>query len=429
MPKRLPYHAGTKGQNRGRAYRHATDGKLYLEWWESGRRKSLKLSEDIQARPRAEAEDEAVTRAVALAEDLAEIDKVERSSQPLTLTGLFDIYGRERTPLKSRGKQKHDRRATRAWLAFFNTQPEASRRADRHPSTLDSVDWSRFISWRRGGRVPGFPNRVRNQSIRYDLQFLVATLNWALGVVQDGEPLLKANPWSGEIRKARRWGAMPKEENPHRPSMSDDLRATLLEHSPHWQFEVALRLGRETGRRTSAIRRLRWSDVDQFRWEVRWRSETDKTGRESVVPLSPKAIEILRELPSRSLGDAPLFPSAKDPNLPTPRDTFQVWLTRAKERAIRAASVEARTCLKARLRGVGYHAEKRALVRDPSFRLKPPKIQEKFVGTSHETLRKVYDEVTPDDLRAGMGFPDPTTPEHEIDPNRESEPRVNTRVG
>ena len=75
MPKRLPYHAGTKGQNRVRAYRHATDGKLYLEWWESGRRKSLKLSEDIQARPRAEAEDEAVKKAVALAKDLSEIDK------------------------------------------------------------------------------------------------------------------------------------------------------------------------------------------------------------------------------------------------------------------------------------------------------------------------------------------------------------------
>ena len=429
MPKRLPYHAGTKGRNRVRAYRHATDGKLYLEWWESGRRKSLKLSKDIQARPRAEAEDEAVEKAVALAKDLAEIDKVERNSEPLTFAKLFDIYGREKTPLKSVSKQDHDRRAMRVWLAFFNSQPEGSRRGDRHPSTLDAIDWSRFIAWRKDGLILGFPRRVRNQMIRYDLQFMVAVLNWALGVTQDGEQLLKANPWSGEIRKAQRWGAMPKEESPHRPSMKDDVRAMLMEHISNWQFGAALRLGRETGRRNSSIRRLRWSDVDQLRWEVRWRGETDKTGKESVVPLSPAAIKILQELPSRSLGDAPLFPSAKDPDLPTPRNTFQVWLTRAKARAIQAASEESRPYLKARLRGVGYHAEKRALVRDPSFRLKPPKIQEEFVGTNYSTLRNVYDEVTPDALREAMGFPDPLAGEHEIDANREWEPRMNNRVG
>jgi len=222
---------------------------------------------------------------------------------------------------------------------------------------------------------------------------------------------------------------MPKEENPHRPSMSDDVRAMLMEHCSNWQFGAALRLGRETGRRNSAIRRLRWSDVDQLRWEVRWRSETDKSGRESVVPLSPTAIEILRGLPSRSLGDAPLFPSAKDPNLPTPRDTFQVWLTRAKARTIRAASEEVRPNLKERLRGVGYHAEKRALVRDSSFRLKPPKIQEEFVGTNYSTLRTVYDEVTPDDLREAMGFPDPAVGDMAGDHNRESEPRMDIRTG
>ena len=429
MPKRLPYHAGRKGHNRVRAYRHATDSKLYLEWWESGRRKSLKLPESIQAWPRAEAEDEAVRRAVKLAAKLARIDDVEHSSEPLTLRVLFDIYGREKTPLKSVSKQDHDRRSTRVWMTFFDAQPEASRRAGRHPSTLDLVDWSRFIAWRRGGRIPGFPRRVRNQMIRYDLQFMVAVLNWALGATRNEEPLLKANPWSGEIRKAQRWEVMPEEKNPHRPSMSDELRAVLVEHSPHWEFEAALWIGRETGRRNGSIRRLRWCDVDQVRWEVRWRGETDKSGRESIVPLSPGAAMILRGLPSRSLGDGPVFPSEKDPNQPTSRHTFQVWLRRAKARAIRAAAPEVKAGLVARLRGVGFHAEKRAFVRDPSFRIKSPKIQEEFVGTDHGTLRKVYDKVTPDDLREAMGFPDPLAEETKIDTNREWEPRMNNRVG
>ena len=42
------------------------------------------------------------------------------------------------------------------------------------------------------------------------------------------------------------------------------------------------------------------------------------------------------------------------------------------------------------------------------------------MGTNHETLRKVYDEVTPDDLRAAMGF----TSGPQGDANREREPRV-----
>jgi len=283
--------------------------------------------------------------------------------------------------------------------------------------------------WRKDGLVPGFPHEVRNQTIRYDLQFMVAVLNFALGATTNDEVLLQVNPWNGEVRKAQRWRAMPKEESPHRPSMSDDIRTMLVQHISNWQFGAALMLGRETGRRNSAIRRLRWSDVDQVRWEIRWRSEMDKTGKEAIVPLSPKGIEILRALPSRSLGDSPLFPSAKDPSVSTPRDTFQVWLRRAKMRVIEAVPEEMRVNLQARLRGVGYHAEKRALVRDPEFRKKPPKIQEKFVGTSHETLRTVYDEVTPDDLRAGMGFPDPMEENHEINANRESEPRMNLNAG
>ena len=69
------------------------------------------------------------------------------------------------------------------------------------------------------------------------------------------------------------------------------------------------------------------------------------------------------------------------------------------------------------------------MVRDPDFRIKAPKIQEEFVGTKHGTLRKVYDKVTPDDLRQAMGFPEPCDGEYGIDTNRESEPRMNIRAG
>ena len=131
----------------------------------------------------------------------------------------------------------------------------------------------------------------------------------------------------------------------------------------------------------------------------------------------------MRGLPSRSLGNAPVFPSAKDPNAPTPKNTFQVWLRRAKARVIASEPPEARAYLKTRL------LEKRAHVRDPNFRSLPPKVQEAFVGTKHSTLRDVYDEVTSEDLRKARGYPPPATGGSGGDRNRESEPRMNNGMG
>ena len=185
--------------------------------------------------------------------------------------------------------------------------------------------------------------------------------------------------------------------------MTDELREMLVANGPeNWQFAAALRLGRETGRRNSSIRQLRWSDVDQEQWVVRWHASNDKSGREDVVPLTPAAVAVLRELPSRGIGDTPVFPSDVDPADATGRDTFQVWLRRAKAKCIRRAPDLEREKIRAGLRGIGYHAEKRAAVRSRQARQLPPKIQEAFFGTRYETLKNVYDEVGPNDIRAAM---------------------------
>ena len=177
----------------------------------------------------------------------------------------------------------------------------------------------------------------------------------------------------------------------------------LIANGPeNWQFAAALRLGRATGRRNSSIRQLPWRDIDQERWEVRWRASTDKSGREDVVPLTPEAVTILKELPSRGIGDTPVFPSVADPAVPTGRHTFQIWLRRAKAKCIRNARVPEREKLRARLRGIGYHGEKRAAVRSKQARQLPPEIQEILFGTSHNTLMNVYDHVGPDDIRDAM---------------------------
>ena len=56
----------------------------------------------------------------------------------------------------------------------------------------------------------------------------------------------------------------------------------------------------ETRRRNNAIRQLYWDDIDQEDWVVTWRGETDKIGKELVVPLTERAIEVLKGLPFAS---------------------------------------------------------------------------------------------------------------------------------
>ena len=394
MPKRRKKHfsycTGERGRNRVRAFRHSANGKLYLEFREEGRRHSVRLDtcEEEEAKQQA---DELSVRLGRIAEQAAASDQV-------SVRTLIDKYGREVSPTKGRSKQDHDRRAGRMFCAFFDAQPEPTRRSSRGPATLDRLDWDRFIGGRRAGTIPGAPRRVRDQQVRYDLQYLVAVLNWGVGV---GD--LASNPWGGERRRAERWGAMPFEMNPHRPAMTDELRETLIANGPeNWQFAAALRLGRATGRRNNSIRQLLWSDIDQEQWLVRWRASTDKSGREDVVPLTPGAVAVLRELPSRGIGDTPVFPSETDPAVPTGRDTFQIWLRRAKARCIRRAPDLEREAVRSRLRGIGYHAEKRAAVRSRQARQLPPKIQEAYFGTRYETLKNVYDDVGPDDIRDAM---------------------------
>jgi len=58
--------------------------------------------------------------------------------------------------------------------------------------------------------------------------------------------------------------------------------------------------------------------------------------------------------------------------------------------------------LRERLHGVGYHSQKRSLVRDSEFRALPPSVQAAFVGTDHRTLITIYDEVTVEDQRAAF---------------------------
>lgn len=391
--KTWSYTAGEKGRNRVRVYEEQRTGILMLEWYEqSGKRKRKSLGHRDKEKAKEIAD--------RVAAELRRVAQVDGGS--VTLHTLFDKYLREVTPTKGASKQRHDKRAARCFRAFFDAQPEASRRMSRHPSTLDRVDWDRFIEWRRAGKIPGWERGVGDCQVRHDLTFLISVLNWATGQKVGGQPILQRNPWDGSIRRSQNW-QKPKVRNQKRPAMTDSIREKLIEHSPSWQFAAALRLGRLTGRRNSSIRQLLWSDIDFDAETVKWRADKDKVGRENKTPLLPEAVEILKGLPSRGIGDAPVFPSAEDPTQPTPDHTFQTWLQRAKRRWLRSIEDEGeRRRVKEALSGLGFHGEKRAAVRDERFRKLPPKLQEALTGTNYDTLRRIYDEVSVEDQRKAL---------------------------
>jgi integrase len=120
-----------------------------------------------------------------------------------------------------------------------------------------------------------------------------------------------------------------------------------------------------------------------------------------TTPLTKKAVAILRSLPSRGIGSVPVFPAADDPSKPSSRHAFQQWLKRAKQAWLQSIEDPAeRERVRLALRGVGFHSEKRSGVRDPAFRQLPAAIQEEIAGTNYTTLRRIYDEITPEDIRA-----------------------------
>lgn len=84
----------------------------------------------------------------------------------------------------------------------------------------------------------------------------------------------------------------------------------------------------ETGHRAGSLRQLRWSDVDLEGGRMHFRGENDKIGHDHWNPLHAEAVAILKRERARSptIGDAWVFPSARDATKALPRDTVQrIW--------------------------------------------------------------------------------------------------------
>lgn len=108
-----------------------------------------------------------------------------------------------------------------------------------------------------------------------------------------------------------------------------------LEKRQWLKLECALTLAEATGRRLGAIRQLRWDDVDLNRSTIRWRAETDKKGKEWVIPIPASLAEELKTFRLKMGGGfgGLIFPSAFNSTKPVTRDSFGHLLAAAERKA------------------------------------------------------------------------------------------------
>ena len=278
--------------------------------------------------------DKAVEEAKALAKELVTLRLAGQSGEPITFGELRSIYLAHK--ILKPGRRQFMEQTLELFARSLEPAGRPFRMDDFGPTQAEA-----YLEARRTGRIkrdnPRASDSPRAGTLANELQALSAICNWAVRFKQNGRRLLNHNPVHDV--------ALPREENPHRPVATVDRLDRLLAVSdaidPRGQFRLMLHLAAGTGRRISAILHLRRSDLlfgeDQVRaglaaagwpegyateWPnaVHWRAEHDKKGQAWVSPLPDRLRAAVEAYTRRAavVGDAWLFPSAKDPEKPTP---------------------------------------------------------------------------------------------------------------
>ena len=318
------------------------DGNLHARAWDPTIRgtggfrcRSLKHND------RAKAKTYALEQAAKLEQGTAEI-----MQGVVKLGQVIDLYLLHRSPRKGQREQKADRRRGNMWKRFLGT--------DTDPHTISLASWERFIDLRLSGAINARANpiqaenrrMVRTRSVNQDLQWLGWVLNWASKWrTPQGHYLMRENPVRGYD--------VPVEKNPRRPVASEDryqatrAKTDQVTMAVQWHgksktvrsyLSEVLDIVSGTGRRLSSVLQLQYEDLqlqDGPHGAIRWPADTDKTGRETIVPIGPDvraAIDrVLRERPG--IGKVYLFSAPGDLAKPVSRYLAAKWLQQAEKLA------------------------------------------------------------------------------------------------
>lgn len=314
-------------------------GNLYVRIWIPAKRdnqyRSLRHRDQKQA--------------MKLADQLA-VKRQEGHAVPIqervTFDRLIRLYMRFRSPQKTREAQLEDDR--RAMLFKRVIGPS------KDPRAISLAEWESFIRLRRSGAISsrGKPvaaedrKPVGERTIEADLAWLKAVLNWGMKWrLEGGSYLLPENPVRGY--------PMPKEKNPRRPVASQE-RLSAIRAVAGQVLMRGLRDGKHvdvpshlpeildvvagTGRRVSAVLKLKYRDLrlnEGPHGSILWPADTDKSGFESLVPISPTVRDALdRVMEERpGIGDRYIFPAPKDSSKPCRYEVARSWLLEAERLA------------------------------------------------------------------------------------------------
>lgn len=263
-----------------------------------------------------------------------------------TLSELFAIYELQVTPLKGKRQHEEDRRRIELWTHVLGESFD--------PLKLTGATLKAFERQRKDGKVH-VPDRelkpARAKTIREDLAFLHAVLNWAASM--DGGWLLERNPMTGY--------ALPRELNPKRPRAywEDFVELQKVARNEEPLFGPFLALVEALGWRRSAVCSLRVSDFDPERTKARphgrllKRAESDKVGVERWTIINADARAALEDAIrlTQRVGDQWVFPS--------PRLRGESWSPSYATSLLRQAYEDAKT---PEDRRVGFHGYRRKWV-------------------------------------------------------------------
>lgn len=337
MPKRKWTHSVGSPPNTVCVFERTPGGPLYCRVWDPHTRRHLKHG--LRHRDRAAAKAYAADLHARLIQGENEV----RAGR-IRLSRLFALYLEHQTPQKGERMRKEDPTRVELWTRFLG--------ADKDPLGLTLREWEDFVRARLAGEVDARGRRVRKEedrrplgprTVERDLRFLLAVLHWGTTWRDEATKtyLLRENPARGY--------PIPRERNPKRPVATQEryeaIRAVsdrvLIDDEVRSPLSEVLDLAVATGRRLSAILGLRYSDLLLERSKsaphgaIRWPADTDKEGREQVVPLGPlarRAIDrVMEERPG--IGSTPLFPSPKDPSKPLSRHFADKLLRRGEKLA------------------------------------------------------------------------------------------------
>lgn len=328
-------------------YERTPGGVLYARVWDPTGRggEGAWIRRSLKHRDRGLAKKYARKQAGKLEEGVSDL-----ASGKVSLSQVFALYEQHRSPRKrSATGRRSDKRRIEMWSRVLGSKKD--------PHLVSLGEWERFVDQRLSGVIDARgksvakdkQKAVRARTVEADCDWLRWVFNWATTWRTDGgQYLMRENPIRGF--------QAPVEKNPRRPVATADRFEAIREVSDTVTMEIRWNGKREeqraylselldivngTGRRISAVTRLTFADLRLDRTEttpygaIRWPGDTDKQGREWVAPISPDVRAALDRIAKErpGIGDAPLFPSPKDPTKPISRHLADAWLRKAEKLA------------------------------------------------------------------------------------------------